>query len=31
MHERVVPGAEEILSGAAAAARALVSRAGEDS
>ncbi len=31
MHERVVPGAEEVLSGAAAAARALVSRAGDGS
>ena len=31
MHERVVPGADEVLSGAAAAARALVSRAGEGS
>ena len=31
MHERVVPGAGETISGAAVAARALVSRAGEGS
>jgi 5-methylthioadenosine/S-adenosylhomocysteine deaminase len=31
MHDRVVPGAEETISGAAVAARALVSRAGEGS